>query len=563
MRRVAPVTRLEKQVSIGVGENSSSYADNIVVPLDSLTSNPCDSRHVTSDGSIGSNPTQYSHLLESLNPDTLTANYHNTATVSRETFQRMPQNTDMQIFEPAMMDGQSCIDTSNVVTSTKFPDTRRMEEPGSSETTSTMHTPCDRSPALSADKGKRKLSEITYEQRPFAEQDGLASVSEIADDQHLLCLEDLSNIHDECHTNISEELMHDTDDLPLSSRLSTDRVSSDHTSNTTDIILPSDHVDTSNDVSTTNPSFIRNRYQQNLHTTDPTFTQGVSSLTYNQQHLTSHPNLQETCPASNERSQSYSNQRRRHQVTMHESLRRGQRRGGLRGRGAASARRGAPPTRSAPSRQGPPNTYVHMGQCNEICQYCNARFWYHERVAHSSRRRPEYHRCCSGGKVRLDSHNENKMAEADIPEFKVRLFGVVGSRQHELPTGDSIGAIVFEGGPDVETDFDVVIEQHDRQLKNVNKLNASYMSLQFPLIFLFGEDGEMEQTSSIVPSSNSTGKEIVAHSQEITLANLKESDTGKVICARVYRKWTPTNRQGKPVLFCIMLIDKEVQHATV
>lgn len=39
----------------------------------------------------------------------------------------------------------------------------------------------------------------------------------------------------------------------------------------------------------------------------------------------------------------------------------------------------------------------------------------------------------------------------------MRLFGVIGSRQHELPAGDSIGAIVFEGGPDIETDFDVII----------------------------------------------------------------------------------------------------------
>ncbi|PWA67761.1 hypothetical protein CTI12_AA238470 [Artemisia annua] len=81
------------------------------------------------------------------------------------------------------------------------------------------------------------------------------------------------------------------------------------------------------------------------------------------------------------------------------------------------------------------------------------------------------------------------MAEADVPEFKVRLFGVVGSRQHEFPTGDSIGAIVFEGGPDVETVFDVVVEQHDCQLQQVIKLNASYMSMQFPLLFFFGEDG--------------------------------------------------------------------------
>ena len=253
---------------------------------------------------------------------------------------------------------------------------------------------------------------------------------------------------------------------------------------------------------------------------------------------------------------------------------------------------------------------MYMGRCDQTCHHCKARFWYDERVS-NSRRRAEYHKCCNGGKVKLDTradypeyiknlftdrhfmeniraynqmfamtslgaeidnsinmgrgpyvfkisgqiyhrigsmcpeqngrpqflqlyiydtenevanrlenfqrsghglrsdivenligilddHNElvqlfrtarNKMEEADIPQFKIRLFGVVGSRQHELPAGDSIGAIVFEGGPDVETDFDVVIEQHDGRLKQVNKLNASYMSLQFPLIFLFGEDG--------------------------------------------------------------------------
>ncbi|PWA69614.1 hypothetical protein CTI12_AA297070 [Artemisia annua] len=216
----------------------------------------------------------------------------------------------------------------------------------------------------------------------------------------------------------------------------------------------------------------------------------------------------------------------------------------------------------------------------------------------------------------LDDHNElvqlfrtarNKMAEVDIPEFKVRLFGVVGSRQHELSAGDSIGAIVFEGGPDVETDFDVVIEQHDRTLKRVNKLNASYMSLQFPLIFFFGEDGyhlgrlllnrgttddppkkmsmkmQMEPSSSIGLSPDSAGKEIVAGSQDttlaklkeseagqgiiaqsedVTLANIEESDAGKPLHVRVYRKWTPTNKQGKPVMFSCILIDRQV-HNTI
>ncbi|PWA41062.1 hypothetical protein CTI12_AA556940 [Artemisia annua] len=214
-------------------------------------------------------------------------------------------------------------------------------------------------------------------------------------------------------------------------------------------------------------------------------------------------------------------QRRRSQVTMHSSATR-------------RRQRPNPHTRPARSRQGPPDTYNYMGKCDQLCHHCHARFWYDERLIRTRGGPPEYHKCCNAGKVRLDEHAEypayinelfanrhnsghglrpdivenlihllddhnelmqlfrtarDKMEEANVPEFKVRLYGIVGSRQHELPTGDSIGAIVFEGGPDVETDFDVIIEKHNRQLQRVNKLNASYMSLQFPLIFFFGEDG--------------------------------------------------------------------------
>lgn len=68
----------------------------------------------------------------------------------------------------------------------------------------------------------------------------------------------------------------------------------------------------------------------------------------------------------------------------------------------------------------------------------------------------------------------------------------------------------------------------------------------------------MDQSSSIVTSSTSTGKQVVTASQDISLANIKESDTDKGICVKVYRKWTPTNKQGKPVLFCCVLIDQQV-----
>ena len=68
----------------------------------------------------------------------------------------------------------------------------------------------------------------------------------------------------------------------------------------------------------------------------------------------------------------------------------------------------------------------------------------------------------------------------------------------------------------------------------------------------------MEQVSSTLPPSGSKGKEIAAESQEITLAGITQSDSGKAIHVRVYRKWMPTNRQGRPVLFCCILTDQQV-----
>ena len=69
----------------------------------------------------------------------------------------------------------------------------------------------------------------------------------------------------------------------------------------------------------------------------------------------------------------------------------------------------------------------------------------------------------------------------------------------------------------------------------------------------------MEQASSSVPTAKSTGKAIVTKPEDTSLKDLKESDTGKAVYVKVYRKWTPTNKQGKPVLFCCMLIDRQVQ----
>ncbi|PWA78772.1 helitron helicase-like domain-containing protein [Artemisia annua] len=98
----------------------------------------------------------------------------------------------------------------------------------------------------------------------------------------------------------------------------------------------------------------------------------------------------------------------------------------------------------------------------------------------------------------LDTHNElvqvfrtarDKCAENDVPEFKVLLYNGSGARGYELPTSQAIGAIVFGSGPTTKTNYDIIIEYRDGPAKGINKLHQSYMSLQFPLIFIYRQPG--------------------------------------------------------------------------
>ncbi|XP_071699315.1 uncharacterized protein [Rutidosis leptorrhynchoides] len=113
----------------------------------------------------------------------------------------------------------------------------------------------------------------------------------------------------------------------------------------------------------------------------------------------------------------------------------------------------------------------------------------------------------------LDSHNglvrlfwkaSDKCAADEVPTFKIRLFSVSGSKQHSLPTSDAIGAIVFDTGLQAVSDYDVIIHPMSEHPRRVNKLHPSYMSLQFPLMFFFGEPG-FHLELKLVDAPGSTG----------------------------------------------------------
>ncbi|GKD75798.1 hypothetical protein Tco_1334080 [Tanacetum coccineum] len=84
---------------------------------------------------------------------------------------------------------------------------------------------------------------------------------------------------------------------------------------------------------------------------------------------------------------------------------------------------------------------------------------------------------------------QDRCIMGEIPAFKIRLYNISGVRGYELPTADLLGGIVFEDGPRSRTDFDVIIEFRGGPPQRISKLHQSYMSLQFPLLFMFGQLG--------------------------------------------------------------------------
>ncbi|GKD97352.1 hypothetical protein Tco_1381249 [Tanacetum coccineum] len=93
------------------------------------------------------------------------------------------------------------------------------------------------------------------------------------------------------------------------------------------------------------------------------------------------------------------------------------------------------------------------------------------------------------GLVRLFRTARERCIAGEIPTFKIRLYNMTGIHGYELPTADLLGGIVFEDGPRSKTDFDVIIEFRGGPPQRINKLHQSYMSLQFPLLFVFGQPG--------------------------------------------------------------------------
>ncbi|PWA53249.1 nucleic acid-binding, OB-fold protein [Artemisia annua] len=167
--------------------------------------------------------------------------------------------------------------------------------------------------------------------------------------------------------------------------------------------------------------------------------------------------------------------------------------------------------------------------------------------------------------VQLFRTARDKLRGTNVPEFKVKLFSVVGSAQHELPTADCIGAIVFEDGPESESEFDIVIETHSDTEEDKRVTMNAYYAYQIhdrqmaekgkQAVTLTGTSATANPVEQTLQRSAEKGKAPAVEYEELDLMDIKPTDMDKPIEVRVYRRWTSKNiPDPNPTGLCYILL---------
>ncbi|KAL3005600.1 hypothetical protein AAZX31_08G229500 [Glycine max] len=88
----------------------------------------------------------------------------------------------------------------------------------------------------------------------------------------------------------------------------------------------------------------------------------------------------------------------------------------------------------------------------------------------------------------LDDHNVH--ADSQLDNVKLRLISGCekDGRTYNLPNVSKVGALIV-GDFDADSRMDIIVETQNGELQRIHELHSSYLGLQYPLLFPYGEDG--------------------------------------------------------------------------
>ncbi|KAK7273568.1 hypothetical protein RIF29_14624 [Crotalaria pallida] len=180
--------------------------------------------------------------------------------------------------------------------------------------------------------------------------------------------------------------------------------------------------------------------------------------------------------------------------------------------------------------------YVDIGDMDFACKYCGALFWFDERADKSKNMLSAEFSIDGNGDnlldtilvnellIMIDEHNplakcfrRVRSIHQDIPELNIslRLLRHRGNdpRTYNLPSVDEIATLVvgdFQGPNDGR---DVIVRGRDDRLQRIHETHALFIPLQYPLIFVYGEDGFSEH----IPRSTSSRDGVIKKRQRISI----------------------------------------------
>ncbi|XP_027166398.1 uncharacterized protein LOC113766402 [Coffea eugenioides] len=106
----------------------------------------------------------------------------------------------------------------------------------------------------------------------------------------------------------------------------------------------------------------------------------------------------------------------------------------------------------------------------------------------------------NGLKEMLDEYNplakafrmaRDRFQESNYMSVRLRLIGTRSrdGRQYNLPTSSEVAALIVGDGEQARGNRDIIVEEKTMGLKRITELHPSFMAMQYPIIFPYGEDG--------------------------------------------------------------------------
>ena len=102
----------------------------------------------------------------------------------------------------------------------------------------------------------------------------------------------------------------------------------------------------------------------------------------------------------------------------------------------------------------------------------------------------------------LDKHNSivkkyrkaaDIIKENVLPDIRIRLIrngnSSVLSRQYNMPTTSELAALIVGDFDKSYTKRDIIVKRQNRHLQRIDELHMSYLPLQYPLLFPYGDNG--------------------------------------------------------------------------